>query len=109
MIKLAVNASFTASGDDADNLALLTDGIMGELVDLADSDPNMDDPAISLDLVEESVLFELTARGEDFDAAWSHALACLRSAIHAAGGATPGWENLIGPTPTRTGSELISA
>lgn len=49
------------------------------------------DSAVSLDLDNRRVEIEVIGLGPSFDEAAETADAAIRSAIHAAGGATPGW------------------
>lgn len=65
--------------------------VMDELVKLADGNCGISDPAISYDSERKLVTIEVVAENEDFDDAVLTANSCIRSAIHAAGGATPGW------------------
>lgn len=66
--------------------------IMDELVSLAATGCGISDPAVSLDAASNVMSVELTAVGESFDAAVELADSCARTAIHAAGVATPRWE-----------------
>lgn len=67
------------------------DQVMGELVDLVESDSRLDDPAVSLDMGQRRALVELTVRGDSFDDALEYASASVRTAAHAAGISTPDW------------------
>lgn len=65
--------------------------VMAELVALSGPKASVDDPALSMDFAFNTLTAEMIARGEDFEAAMACADSALRAAIHAAGGATPGW------------------
>lgn len=65
--------------------------VMEELVKLAARDCGIADPAISFDRSQGIVTIEVSAADGDFDQAVVVADSCIRTAIHAAGGATPGW------------------
>jgi hypothetical protein len=78
--------------DIHDSLEAHLDDIMEHLVTLADTGCEIADPAIALDESTNSVTFELLSTGDDFDSAVETARACIRSAIHAAGGFTPTWD-----------------
>jgi hypothetical protein len=60
--------------------------VMQELLDLG-----VEDPAIGVDLEKREVSMSLVAEGELPEDAVATAMGTIRAAIHAAGGATPGW------------------
>jgi hypothetical protein len=77
------------------------DEVMEELVHLAKVDSRFSDPAIGADLGDGTVEFTLTVDADEGYAV-PVALAAIRSAIHKAGVATPGW-------PTFAAAERIQA
>jgi hypothetical protein len=60
--------------------------VMEHLVDLG-----VDDPGVGLDTRARRVTISATAEGADVGQALNEAVAAIRTAIHAVGGATPGW------------------
>jgi len=65
---------------------------MDALLDIEDVDPAISDPDLAADLSSGHVDVQMTVEAADPAVAMVKALATLRSAIHAIGGATPGWE-----------------
>ncbi len=78
--------------------------VMDELVKLEESGCGIDSPAVSVDTTLGQVEIELRAQGETFEDAQRMGLLSMRTAIHAAGGATPDWLNL-----RSSNAELVSA
>lgn len=77
--------------DSRDSLVTQVDGVMQALLDLEEVDQRLSDSGVSLDLGEMRVVIELDVTGDDYQECVSHALGAIRTAIHAAGGATPEW------------------
>jgi hypothetical protein len=65
---------------------------MDALLDLEEVDPAIADPDLAANLDNGRVDVQMIVDAEDPAAAMVKALATLRSAIHAIGDATPGWE-----------------
>ena len=65
---------------------------MDALLDLEAADAAIEDPDLEADLSSGHVDVQMIVDAEDPAAAMVKAFATLRSAIHAIGGATPGWE-----------------
>lgn len=80
-----------AQAEDRDALVTQVDGVMQALLDLEEVDQRLSDSGVSLDLGEMRVVIELDVAGDDYQECISHALNAMRTAIHAAGGATPDW------------------
>lgn len=78
-------------GDLSDFEARL-DGLMNALLELAEQDPSIEDPDLAATLTTGRVDVQMTVEAEDPAEAMVKALCTLRSAIHAIGDATPGWE-----------------
>jgi hypothetical protein len=96
---VSLRGQFTTTGEDGAPLELEAarvamadhlDRVMEELIRL-----DAEDPEIDLDLGESIVDFSVVTKGDDPVAASEKASGQIRSAIHAAGGGTPGW-----PHPT---------
>ena len=66
--------------------------LMSALLDLEAADPSVVDPDLSADIVSGHVEVQMVIEAGDPAEAMVRALATLRSAIHAIGDATPGWE-----------------
>lgn len=77
--------------EDRDSLVAQVDGVMQALLDLEEVDQRLTDSGVSLDLGEMRVVIEVDVAGDDYQACVGHALGAIRTAIHAAGGATPHW------------------
>ncbi len=75
---------------DLDHLQDSIDQVMDELVKLTEVDETLYDPSIGADLVAGEVEFSLSVDADE-DEAIPKALGAIRTAIHAAGGGTPGW------------------
>jgi hypothetical protein len=68
------------------------DPLMEALLRLEAADAAIEDPELAADLGTCGLDVQMTVEAEDPAAAMVKALATLRAAIHAVGGATPGWE-----------------
>ena len=73
--------------------------VMDELLKLEACSP-LTDSAVSLNLDGPEITIEVAAEGEDYQSAINEALSGIRTAIHAAGGQTPGWEDAFSLEPT---------
>lgn len=76
----------------AEDLDLHLDTLMAAMLDQEGADVR--DSDVSAVLAEGLVTISVAAAGPDFDAAAARADACIRSAIHAAGGNTPTWRRI---------------
>jgi hypothetical protein len=90
-IELTAEFHFDAEGGRDETMRLI-DRLMVELQHLAETDCGVSDPALSADHATRILTVEIVARAADFDGAVSIADSALRSAAHAAGWNTPGWE-----------------
>ncbi|GIH71680.1 MULTISPECIES: hypothetical protein [Sphaerimonospora] len=68
------------------------DELMNSLLDLAEQDTYIEDPDLAATLTIGRVDVQMTVEAEDPAEAMVKALCALRTAIHAIGDATPGWE-----------------
>lgn len=71
---------------DKDELGAHLDGVIIELRDLG-----FRDATVSADLDQGHVQISVNVQGEDWEHAQEFGSSVIRSAIHGAGGATPGW------------------
>jgi hypothetical protein len=76
-----------ARGTLRDAIAEVTD----RLAEIDQHTPAFLDFAVSADATDNTAVFEITADAADELEAIAGALSWVRAAIHAAGGATPGW------------------
>jgi hypothetical protein len=90
-LEVRMDLRVTSVGMDSMPLDEELNRVMEELVRLSATDCGIDDPALSHDANLGMVTVEVTVTAEDFDKAVETADACIRTAIHAAGGHTPGW------------------
>jgi hypothetical protein len=67
--------------------------LMQELLKLEELNGYVADPAVSSEADRGGIVVELVTSGPDYATALQRALDVVRTAIHAAGGATPGWPN----------------
>jgi hypothetical protein len=86
-------------GGDEDSIPDQLDAVMDELLRL-----DATDPAIGLSLGSREVEISVVIESDSLDVAAEQGNAMIRSAIHYAGGATPGWQ--IDWTRSRTATEL---
>jgi hypothetical protein len=68
------------------------DPLMEALLDLEEVDTAITDPDLAADIGTGRVDVQMTVEADDPAEAMVKALAALRTAIHAIGDATPGWE-----------------
>jgi hypothetical protein len=66
--------------------------LMDALLDLEETDACIEDPDIAADVSSGCVDVQMLVEADDPASAMVRAFATLRSAIHAIGDATPGWE-----------------
>lgn len=84
---------FHVAGVDSDGaLESKGDRVMSALIDLESVDPRLADSAVSLDAASRIMTIGLVVSGSDYEETVTHALTSIRTAIHAAGGATPDWD-----------------
>jgi hypothetical protein len=73
------------------DLGEVVDSATDQLAIIDESTPALLDYAVSSDATDNTVTFELTVDAEDQMEALAGAVSWVRAAIHAIGGATPGW------------------
>lgn len=78
------------SGPGVD-LGEVIDDVTDQLALIDERTPELLDYAVSSDVTDNAVIFELTVEADDDMQALSAALSWVRTAIHATGGNTPGW------------------
>jgi hypothetical protein len=76
--------------DDA-ALAIAAGQMTEQLATIDDQTPELLDYAVSSDDAAHTIVFELTVDADDEMQALAGALSWVRTAVHAAGGSTPGW------------------
>lgn len=104
MLSVRVSRDFRLDGSQ--NLDAVIDILMEELLRL--ESVSILDSEITAELASWLLRISLIAKAETFDEAVSLGDAAIRTAIHASGGQTPGWENTIFEA-TRADAELLSA
>jgi hypothetical protein len=78
-----------------EQMEALFDALADQVADLAGMDGD-----VSADLATRTVTIHLSIGGRDDEAAFALGLAAARTAVHAAGLPTPGWEKItLQPTP----------
>lgn len=91
------HAEVTSAGPDADKVQLLEDHldeVMNQLVTLEEGDGRITDPDISASLADGDVEISVVVEAENTDEAAKIGNGAIRCAVHAAGGHTPGWEEI---------------
>jgi hypothetical protein len=85
-VKLSFETELTYTAAPDTDVEEFFGRVMQELINLG-----VDDPGIGVDLAKREVSVGLVAEGELPEDAVAAAMTTIRTAIHAAGGATPGW------------------
>lgn len=88
MTKYLVRLECVAELDDADDIATDFDAIADALFDLDD----VHDQDLAADLETRTLTFSIGVVADDEFGALDRALGVVRTALHAAGRGTPGWE-----------------
>jgi hypothetical protein len=88
LFNIAVRVRFAG---DLSELEQLLDAVMEELIELRTTDPS-----IGGTLSDGDIEFSLTVEAATLEKATEQAFGTIRSAIHAAGGGTPGWPEFRG-------------
>lgn len=86
--ELRLDVQTELSDDDFD---AHTDKLFDELMTL----DNVIDPDMTLSLTQHSVVITVASEAETTESAAVMAFSAVRTAIHAAGGGTPGWEDAL--------------
>lgn len=84
-------AGLPIKGDELDEF---TDELMDQLLELEDR-PHIADPSVGASLAAGTFEVDLTIEAADSVAAHTCFMTTLRTALHAMGMGTPGWEDLI--------------
>lgn len=106
--RLEICSVFALENGDAESIAPLAAAVMRELLQLEGAD-NVLDTAVSADAARREVTIELVGCGPDPIQALLNGISAMRAAIHAAGGATPGWPDRASEwTIVRQESRLLS-
>jgi hypothetical protein len=98
LFNVVIQARFTG---DPDGLEQALDRVMEELVKL-----DVTDPSIGGTLSDGDVEFSLAVEADTLEKATASAFGTIRTAIHAAGGGTPGWPEFRGEGVT---AQLVDA
>lgn len=85
-----IELRYSGSSDDSPSEVEV---IVDHLIDLEECTPGLLDSTVGLDMGAQTIEVQITIEADTGGAALDQAVACLRSAIHAAGGSTPGWED----------------
>lgn len=91
MMYAAVIPISVAFGSPDADLGETIDQVTDQLALIDERTPEFLDYAISSDATDNSVVFEVTVDASDEMEALAGAVSWVRAAIHATGGATPGW------------------
>jgi hypothetical protein len=100
-MSIAAAWQFIIVPDGVADVEAEAEAVMGSLVDLEQVDDRLSDSAVGVDLAAMTLDVELTVKGDGYQDCVQHALAAIRTAIHSAGGATPGW-----PGPSAGGASF---
>ncbi|MFB9776025.1 hypothetical protein [Brevibacterium otitidis] len=102
MVVSEIEFRVSISGDT--DLESVFDALADELASLEDATMGLLDSTVSMDANESLIAATVTTEGDTFEAAAQTADSAVRAAVHAAGGATPGWDAIT----VRDTSELVS-
>lgn len=98
-----VEFSATLPGDvDRANLEEHLEAVLIEL----DSLDGITDADMAIDYDEPRVMFSMYVQAEDDSSAIAQVGTAMRTAIHAAGGGTPGWEKMLARMPSHRRYEI---
>ena len=103
-----LNKTFTVTADAGSQLDLdaHTDLVMEALMDLENE--TVFDSDVSVNISTNTVWISIAASGDTFEEASACADACIRTAIHAAGGHTPSWGQ-VQFTTSKSEADLVAA
>ena len=87
-----VGEVLTVADMDRSQLEAVAGKLMEELLALEDAGCGIHSSAVSADLGASQIAIEVSVDADSKTTAVSVAQSCIRAAVHAAGGATPGWE-----------------
>ena len=98
---------FTVSSDkSAAELSRDLDMVMNELLVIEELDPCLSDASLALDNASGTVEIGLRCVSTSTERGTHHIMSAIRAAIHAAGGATPGWPESLEDQGAGTGLVL---
>lgn len=89
-VHVEITTVFSVRTNDKDGLGAHSEAVMEQLLLLEAAD-NIIDSAVSTDRGKSQVTIEVVGCGADDMEALIHGVTAIRTAIHAAGGATPDW------------------
>ena len=96
---------------DRDTVDAATSALMDALIDLENSDNHLSDADLTVNLASGVVEVQMVIEAEDLGDAANYAHCVLRTAIHATGGHTPGWETqdaMLRVGPETTSDEFLA-
>ena len=91
MMYQAVIPIHVVFADPGADLGKAIDQVTDQLASVDERTPEFLDYAVSSDAMDNTVVFEITVDAVDEMEALAGAVSWVRAAIHATGGATPGW------------------
>ncbi len=91
MMYAAVIHIHVALGSPEADLGEAIDQVTDQLALIDERTPELLDYAVSSDATDDTAVFEITVDADDEMEALAGAASWVRAAIHATGGATPGW------------------
>lgn len=91
-MKYGVEIDLRYLTDSTDDPASEVEAVVDHLIELEECTPGLLDSTVGLDMGAQTLDVQITIEADTGGAALDQAVSCLRSAIHAAGGSTPGWE-----------------
>lgn len=92
-MKYGVQIDLRYTAEPSFDAAAEVDDVVAHLIDLEDCTPELLDSTVGMDMNAQTIEVEVTIEAATAGAALDLAVSVLRSAIHAAGGSTPGWED----------------
>ncbi|AZI58882.1 hypothetical protein EH165_12770 [Nakamurella antarctica] len=108
MRQVSFHGEFRLIGLSRDQMPTVAEAIMEEMLKLEESGTGLFDSAVSVDVGKFLVEIETIASATDFDVATAIIRSSVRSAFHATGGHTAGWDDVV-IEQQRDNMKLLSA
>lgn len=90
-IQMRLTFEFSSHSDPEE----IYDAVTKALFDLESVSMSLHDADVTANLGKSTISLSIVGEGENFEAASTNATSAIRSAIHASGGATLGWEETV--------------
>ena len=95
MPAMHVRLTFEVSSEQS--VEKVFEAVADALFELDASNPTLLDADVAATVAKNLISLAIIGMGECIDAASANAVSAIRTAIHASGGATPGWDEEVSP------------